>query len=150
MALTTLSPFPAETAPTQLRAAIDVLRVALRLGETKAAAGQYDATDRILQRMGAAASERVEKHAANAPDATRSEAVIRCVAYLHDTRGATRTLQPDRPFRARTLNPTSAEDFATSDWQPAPEMSAGWFRRSGAQSMLSPWRNIGAGVCGGD
>ena len=147
MALTAISPFPTDTAPTKLRAAIDILRGALMLGDTTAADGEYDGLDRLLQRMGTAASERVERFAPSAPSATRSEAAIRAVAYLHETRGAQRLLQPDRPANARKLNPVRAEDFATSDWQPAPEQSSGWFRRSGSMSMLAPWRVRGAGIC---
>ena len=147
MALATLSPFPADTSPTQLRNALNILRTALVLGETTADDGEYDGLDRLLQRMGVAASERVERFAPSAPVGTRSESVIRSVAYLHETLGAQRLLQPDRPVNARKLNPTQASDFSTSDWAPAPEQSSGWFRRSGSMSMLAPWRVRGAGIC---
>lgn len=144
MALTAISPFPADTAPTQLRAALDILRHALNRNETTAEAGQYDAEDRLLQRIGTAVSARVEKYAPGAPDAVRSEAVIRASAYLWDTVGSEREWRPDRPAGARTLNPGGT--FAATEWQPAETFSAGWFRRSGAMSLLSPWRVRGVGL----
>ena len=146
MALTVLSPFPAETAPAQLRAALDALRSVFRLSDTTAESGQYDELDRILQRTATAVSARVERYAPDAPTAVKSEAVVRAVAYLRDTQGAQREFQPDRNAKARNLNPTESTGFASTDWAPAPEMSAGWFRRSGAMSLLSAWRVHGVGL----
>ncbi len=146
MALTALSPFPADTSPSQLRAALDDLRVCLRLGESGADYGRYDALDRKLQRMATAVSARVEKYAPGAPQAARSEAVIRGVAFLLDTQGSERQFQPDRNADERVLNPRESEGFAATDWQPGEAVSSGWFRRSGAMSMLSPWRVYGVGL----
>ena len=112
MALTAISPFPADTAPTQLRAAINILRGVLKMKATTADTGEYDAVDRLIQRIATAVSAHVEAYAPDAPAACRSEAVIRATCYLWDTCGASREFQPDRTAAQRILNPTDATGFA--------------------------------------
>ena len=133
-----LSPWP--TTPEALVTATAELRRGLGLRANDS--GNPDDIDLNLQRTAAAASARIEKFAPAAPQAVRDECVVRMVAWLKDTLGASRYFRPDE--QVRTLNPPAANrpaaDFPATDWSPASPFADRAFRASGAMALLGPWR----------
>ena len=97
------------------------------LGEPPNETGVEDELDIGLDRTLQTVSARIESYAPCAPQAVKNEAMVRAVAWLRDTRGATRVSK-----------------VSVVDIEPAPVHSGGWFRQSGAMSLLSAWRTRGA------
>lgn len=108
------------TAISQLRAALDG---ELPSSHLKGMMNQLDPRDLYLARLGDVTAHRIQLFAPDAPQSVRDEALIRCVGWLEDTRGATRI-----------------DSVSGLNVSPAPVNSSGWFRQSGAMSLLSPWR----------
>ena len=88
-----------------------------------------DATDYEIARLAGAASARIERFAANAPDDAKNEALIRLVSWLQESTGAI------NPENITGLNVTSP-----------PENQSRAFRLSGAMGLLAAWRSRNAGV----
>ena len=134
-----LSPWPAT--PAALSNATAELRRGLGL-RANATPAEFDDIDRNLQRIAAASSARIEQYAPNAPQAVKDESLVRMVAWLKDTLGASRYFRPDEQLR--TLNPPAAnaraEEFPATDWTPGGQFSDRAFRGSGAMALLGPWR----------
>ena len=125
-----LTPWPAPTATATLNAAVSALRAALDENPNPSDPYVVDALDTELRRMGSSVAARVMQYSPGAPQAVRDEALIRAVAWLRDSRGATRV--------------TGLPMGLTFDQ--APTNSGAWFTHSGARSMLSPWRRRRAGL----
>ena len=122
-----LSPWPASTATVTLKTAAADLRAALGEPANKSDPFAFDDVDAQIQRTAAAVSARIEAYAPGAPQAAKDEAMVRAVAWLRDTHGAKRVSK-----------------ISVVDLEPAPVHSGGWFRQSGAMSLLSAWRIRGA------
>ena len=105
-----LSPWPSE--PMALATAVELLGAALVEGD-----------EAKIRRWGETASLLVERYAANAPQAIKNEATIRCAGWLSE--------QPMSARRSTSIGELSA-DFVVSS------MSA--LRHSGSQAILSPWK----------
>ena len=115
-----LSPWPDGTDQPVLNYAISVLKDAISPGS----GNEY------IRRLGSTCSAIIEKYASEAPEAVREESLIRLAGYLHETgeRGNYGAL------RDKSIDADPVKIGKT--FNPAP----GAFRRSGAMSLLSPWR----------
>lgn len=133
-----LTPWP--TSPVALVNATAELRRGLGLRANDS--GNADDIDLNLRRTAAAASARIEHYAPDAPQSVRDEAMVRLVAWMTDTIGASRYFRPDEQYR--TLNPPTANEraaeFPATDWTPPQQFSDRAFRASGAMALLGPWR----------
>ena len=89
-----------------------------------------DATDYEIARLAGAASARIERFAANAPDDAKNEALIRLVSWIRDARGARFVEGVGGGMNIST----------------PPENQSRAFRLSGAMGLLSPWRARDAGM----
>lgn len=112
-----LAPWP--TSPV----ALDNARAKLRLH-----IGEHP--DEVLDDVGEAGAEVVERYAPGAPDAVKDEAVIRFSAHLVTVTDA----------QTKWKDGEMEQEFETN--------SAAMFRRSGAAALLSPWKVRRAGVIG--
>ena len=108
-----LSPWP--TSADAMAGAILTLKTALGVGD--------GVDDQTLARWGATASERVERYAPDAPQATKDESVVRLAGYVSEMQYGT--------VRSESIGPKSME-FTTNN--------AAAFRNCGAAGLLSPWR----------
>ena len=115
-----LSPWPPTTAAVSHAAAVSTLKDSIDPGLSNDA----------VARLGAAAAARVEKYAEDAPQAVKDEAVIRFAGYMNETGKR----QGFGSLRADSVDTISIKLDHTIN--PA----SGAFRRSGAMSLLSPWR----------
>lgn len=118
MAVATLSPWP--TTPAALTAATECVKAAL---------GEDD--DATAQRLGSTAAELVERHAPDAPQPVKNEAVIRTAGWLREA--------PSSGARREDIG-----DVSTA-WSPN---ATGALRASGAMGLLSPWTLRRAGAIG--
>lgn len=83
-----------------------------------------------LDRIGSVSSYHVEQYAPDAPDAIKSEAVVRLCGYLNQTRGA---------YRSKGVSGAELEP---------PNINSGLaFRHSGAMKFLARWHRSPAGEC---
>ena len=114
-----LSPWP--TSPAALTVATSTLKDSVSPGSS----------NEYIQRLGAAASPVIEKYASDAPDSVRSEALIRLCGFIHETG------KPGNYGAVRDKNIDADQVKLTKTFNPAP----GALRRSGAMSLLSPWRD---------
>lgn len=89
----------------------------------------YSDEELALINLASTVAARIEGYAPGAPQRSKDEALARGVAWLRDTRGAKRVSQVSR-----------------IELEPPPVDSQGWFRRSGAQTVISPWRVRRAGL----
>ena len=112
MALAVLSPWP--TTPAALVAARTCLRDALR---------SPGLSDDRADALGGAAAAIVERYASGAPGVIKSEAVIRCAAWLKQS-------------PASDLTPVEVANVSLA-WRP--NASRNVLRSSGSMSLLSPW-----------
>ena len=114
-----LSPWP--TSPVALAAATSTVKDLIDPG----AANEY------IQRLGATASAIIEKYSSGAPESVRDNALIILCGYLHETG------QAGEYGTARDNSIEVGGVGIKKTFNPAP----GAFRRSGAMSLLSPWRD---------
>ena len=113
-----LVPFPPATAPVARPAALEALK--------QAGQGVFEGwQDADLVRLADMVSARITKYAPDAPESVKDEAMVRACAWLSQSLGV-------GPIQAETMHDKSY----THDVR-AP---AAWFRLTGAQSMLAPWR----------
>ena len=119
MAVGVLTPWP--TTP----AALTNARAAL-----KAETGRTDATDDQVDRIAGAASAVIERYAAEAPEAIRSEAMVRLCGYLLNSAFE----------QAATLEKMGE---LTREF---PSNHSAAFRHCGAQALLAPWKVRRAGT----
>ena len=122
-----LSPWPTLSDPATAREKSDlhIATSALKDAISPGSANEY------IQRLGATASAIIEKYAEDAPVTVRDNALIMLCGYLHET---------GKEGDYGTARDTSIEvDTVTikKTFNPAP----GALRRSGAMSLLSPWRD---------
>ncbi len=113
-----LSPWP--TTPAALATATAALGTAIRSDD-----------DARTQRVGEVAAAMVEREAPGAPQAIKSEAVIRFAGYLRSADWG--------DVSSMSLGPKS-QDFVINH--------APMFRNCGAKGLLSPWKVRHAGVIG--
>ena len=116
-----LSPWPAATATVAHAAAVSLLKDSIDPG----------LSNETVARLGAVAAARVEKYAEDAPEAVKNEAVIRLAGYMNESGKR----QDFGALRADSIDPGGAIKIDKT-FNPA----SGAFRRSGAMSLLSPWR----------
>ena len=114
-----LSPWP--TTPVAIQAATTALAAAV--GSSESVAG----------RLGPVAAELVERYAGGAPEAVKSEAVIRCAGWLHESK-------PGLADEKMSVGPLDiVKTFS-------PGLSA--LRHSGSMALLGPWKIRRAGRIG--
>ena len=87
--------------------------------------------DGRVQALGGVTSSLVERHAPDAPQVVRDEAVVRCAGWLLDA--------PSSGLRSQ------AEGEVRQSFSPA---MTGALRASGAMALLAPWRVRRAGPIG--
>ena len=120
-----LSPWPAATATVARAAAIATLRTDCGIGSRP--------TDDEINRIGEAVAALVEREAPGAPEAIKTEAVIRLSGYIFHT-------TKSQGFAKESLGPRSVE-YSTDN-------HAAMFRNSGAKGLLASWKIRRAGVIG--
>ena len=94
----------------------------------KTSMDDLDPVDMEIGRLAAAASARIENYATGSPLSIKDEVIVRMVGWWRDLK--------------------SPLSLAADTVSPDPLAFGSPFRRSGAMSLLSPWRSRGAGVVG--
>lgn len=133
-AVTPLSPWPTTDAAlakamTELQRLIDGKEPDVDRDDMGRRTTAYSDDELLLINLASTVAARIEGYAPGAPQRSKNEALIRATAWLRDTRGAKRVSQVGR-----------------IEMEPQPVDSQGWFRRSGAQAVIAPWRVRRAGV----
>lgn len=124
-----LSPWPADA--TELRSAVESVALELNLKTPYDSDGNLTDNGKRAQRLGSVSSRLVERYANSAPSEVRSEAVLRCAAYLNHR----------IPFSAVRVG-----NITISNRRPINYQSALFL--SGGAALLSPWKVRRAGVIG--
>ena len=114
-----LSPWP--TTPVAIQAATTALAAAVGSSES------------VAERLGPVAAALVERYAGGAPGAVKSEAVIRCAGWLHES-------IPGLADSKLSAGPVEVVKTFS------PGFSA--LRHSGSMALLSPWKIRRAGRIG--
>ena len=138
--ITALSPWPDRlTADNNLSAdwiaAINALSVAIDAGATAHTQSVSNAEARAIEqvdRLGASAAGQIESYGPGAPTAIKNECVIRLAGWIRDS-AVTDRVNSIGPINLEAL-PHNAGAMA--------------FRNCGAQKLLAPYRQRGAGVAG--
>ena len=120
-----LTPWP--TDPAAVLAAVAAVRFAFANSaisvQSRDSATQFD---QVIERVAEAVSAQIERYAPGAPDAIRTEALIRFASWI--------MLTPAAFVQEKVADPSGT----TIDRMYA--NSGNGFRRSGARSLLSSWR----------